>query len=405
MRLLIDSVPVRSGGLLQLRDELSKAAARHAPSGSSVTLLAASRSDDSGKTDNLTVVSLPRPRWGWLGRWWWYNRALPRLAQRHEADVVYSLSGILTANTVQDVGGVTSVNNMVPFSPADMAHLRPWSRARLRLSILRRLYVSALRRADAVVLHSRNALDLVTPYAGEISSKTFVALTGVPSDLEQASAAARSHPEGGRPYLLYFSAFYPYKNHVRLIEAYRESLLVEPDLPDLVLAGMPMDRAYFEEVMKTVADQGLGTRIRYVGALSRSDIALWISNALINFFPSTCETNPVTVAEILGLGAVLACSTSPPMPEIVGNDAAAYFDPRSVASMSQAIVGLYRDPVRRTQLRERGRERAAALSWDECGIQMWRAAHAARVGYEQRSARSHNHPNEAERRKDGGSRW
>jgi len=386
MRMLIDSVTVGSGGMLQLRDELSRAAARQAPERSSVVLLAASSTGELPPSDNLTIVPVEKPKWGWGGRWWWYNRTLPRLARQYEADVVYSLSGILTARARRDMASITTVNNMIPFSPAEMKRFPLLSGARLRFTLLRRLYAKSLRRADSVVLHSQHALRLVTPRTGDISKKTFVALPGVPSDVNRVPPTAVRPPHGGRPYLLYLSAFFPYKNHFRLIEGYKKSLEIEPDLPDLLLAGPPLDRIYFQAVMKAVADLGLGTRIRHVGILSRSEIPAWISNAVINIFASTCETNPLTVGEVLALGGVLACSNSAPMPEIAG-DSAGYFDPYSADSISETMVGLFRDQARRLALQERGRNRAAQFSWDDCGTQIWRAALAARANYEERKPR------------------
>jgi glycosyltransferase involved in cell wall biosynthesis len=169
------------------------------------------------------------------------------------------------------------------------------------------------------------------------------------------------------------------------MEAFKQGLSLEPILPDLVLAGMPMDPMYFQQVMKALEDHNLGNRIRYVGALKRAEVPTWISNAEINIFASTCETNPVTVAEILGLGSVLACSSSAPVPEIVG-DAGEYFDPTSVESIADTIVRVFRDPARQTALRERARNRAKQLSWDECGVQIWRAATTASARYKEREA-------------------
>lgn len=379
MLLLFDSVPVRSGGLIQLRDELTRAIARQAPVGNGVVLLSAA-AESSTPTTNLEVIKHQRPKWGWAGRWWWYNHSLPRLARRHSADVVYSLSGILGARAASNFPSITSINNMVPFSPVERAQLPLLSVARMRLGLLRKLYVKSLRRADSVVLHSNHALEMLRPYAGDISDKTFVVLTGVPSDLDIESAAAAEHPYGGRPYLLYFSAFYPYKNHIRLIEAYEKCLLAVPDLPDLVIAGMPMDRAYFETVTRAIAARKLGARVKYAGTIDRSKIPVWIYHAVINFFPSTCETNPVTVAEILALAGVLACSDVPPLPEIVA-DAAEYFDPHSVDSMADTILSLFRNPERRAALSKRGPERARELSWDRCGAEIWRAADSAQKSF------------------------
>src|SRR3954465_9731966 len=120
-RLLVDSVPVGSGGLLQLRDELTDALAKQAPDGSSVVLLTASPPNGLRPSNNLTIVAQSKPGLGWAGRWWWYNQRLPRLARHYDVDVVYSLSGILAARAVRDFAGVDTINNMLPFSPAEMA--------------------------------------------------------------------------------------------------------------------------------------------------------------------------------------------------------------------------------------------------------------------------------------------
>jgi glycosyltransferase involved in cell wall biosynthesis len=383
MRLLIDSVPVGSGGLLQLRDELSTSAAKHAPPGCSVILLAASGSMNIDAATNLTIVQVDKPKWRWAGRWWWYNRTLPRLASLYEADVIYSLSGILTAKSASKAGTVTTVNNMVPFSQDIDGSLFRRRRDRVRYSILRRLYVKALRLADAVVLHSQHALNLVTPFSGDISDKTFITLTGVPTDLDHLAFTRVAEPDRSKPYILYFSAFYPYKNHIRVIEAYKQSLSIEPGLPDLVFAGKPVDEEYFRRVMKSLDGDTIGSRVRYIGTLDRNDIPALIAKAVINVFASTCETNPVTVAEILALGGVLACSSTAPLPEIV-EDAGEYFDPFSVDSIAKTLLRLYADTPRRQVLRDAARARGQQLTWDACGAKVWEAASRARLSFERR---------------------
>jgi glycosyltransferase involved in cell wall biosynthesis len=386
MRLLIDSVFAGSGGALQLRNELAPAIAGNAEEGSDVVLLAAT-SDDLPSGAKLTVSTYTRPPGGWLGRWWWYNRALPRIARDYRADTVYFLSGIVPRSAARLFPSVTNFNNMIPFSPEQMGRYPLLSRARARNVMLRRLYVSGVRRADAVVLHSQHAVDMVIRYAGDISHKTYVVHTGVPRDIDPEAAARSAHPYCGKPYFLYLSTFHPYKNQLALVAAYARALDTDPRLPDLALAGIPTDRRYFEHVLESIRAHDLGGRVKYLGVLSRSEMPNWIHHAEVNFFASTCETNPVTLAEILALRGVLACSTTAPMPEIV-RDAAEFFDPYSIDSIARTMLALSRDPERRAQLRQLGVRRAAELSWNECAAQIWRAARDARAAYWRRNGRT-----------------
>lgn len=384
LRLLVDSVPVGSPGILQLRDEFARvfASGRH---GGEVVLLAAGPEVKPRHEGSLTVVPAPRPPAGWAGRWWWYHHELPRLVLAHRADVVFSMSGILSPRLRRTAATVTTVNNMLPFTPDSLRVYPAISTARVRLELLRRLYVSALKTADAVVLHSQHALDSVTPYAGDITSKTVVALTGVPTDLRGAQLGA--HPRGGEPYIFYFSAFYPYKNHLKLLAAYQQALAKRPTLPKLVLAGIPADVGYRDTVVAEIERLDLQGRVEHLGTLERTAIPTWLSHATVNVFASTCETNPVTIAEILALGGALMCSAVPPMTEIAG-DAAATFDPESVESIATTMVALLDDPARRDQLRQRALHRAGELSWEACTDRIWEAALRADAVFRGSAARS-----------------
>jgi glycosyltransferase involved in cell wall biosynthesis len=388
MRLLIDSVAMRSPGGVQLRDELAQSVEECAPENCDVVLLVTSGSCRLVNSDKLLVVTVDIPKGYLFGKWNWYNNILPKLANKHGADVLYSLSGILSnTNKLQrSFGVVNTTNNMTLFTPAILQGYPLISKARLRYMLLRHAIVKSIKMADAVVLHSQHALNMIMPYTGDISSKSFVTLTGVPRDIKFDRAAPPPHPYGGVPDYMYLSAIYSYKNHLRLTEAYRRALDENGSLPDLLIAGLPAAKDYLKKIIATIKEFGLENKVKYIGVLDRKDIPAWIYYADINFFPSICETNSVVLAEILGLGGVLACSNISSMPE-VASYAAELFDPYSIDSMKHIIIELSRNHKRCEELRRLALKRATELSWDACGKTIWQAAMKAQAAFLDRKER------------------
>ncbi|MCI0498758.1 MAG: glycosyltransferase [Planctomycetales bacterium] len=220
---------------------------------------------------------------------------------------------------------------------------------------------------------------MILPYTGDISSKTYVALTGVPRDMG-FEPSAFCHPYNGRPYLLYLSAIYSYKNHLKLIEAYDRMLQEQADIPDLLIAGIPAEKDYLAKILAAIKEKNIGNKVKYLGILDRKDIPAWLHYAQINLLPSTCETGLIVVSEVLGVGGALACSNVAPMPELASY-AAELFDPYSIESMRQVILGLIRNPERTQELRQLAAKRIAELSWDACGAALWQAARKARAAF------------------------
>jgi glycosyltransferase involved in cell wall biosynthesis len=376
-RLVIDALMIASPGGLMLQRELSQALERTKPVGAAVTLIV-QEGQPVISEGALDVRSLARPHHGWWGQWRWFGAELPALLRRERADVLFALSGHVSRALTSTCGVVSTVNNLWPFTPDVLRQMPAWGTTRIKLAMLKRAYLSSLTRADAVVLHSRHALDVLARGVPGLAAKTAVVLTGVPASLRLVEGApAPPHPYQGRAYFLYLSTMQPYKNHVRLIDAYaRAARTMGAELPDLVIAGIRADEAYVGRVRARMRDTELGDRLRFFDGLTRQELPAWIHHAHANVFPSLCETNSVVQAEILGMHGVMACSDIPPMNEVAG-DAAVLFDPLDAASMASALTRLARDGALRDALRLRSARRLQSLSWDRCGTVIWEQARVA----------------------------
>jgi glycosyltransferase involved in cell wall biosynthesis len=375
---------MQSPGGVQLVEELIRSAHESAPEQCDVVALMRSDWRPWPGSEKLNIVSVAPPKGRWFGKRQWYDVLLPKLAKAQKADVLYSMSGIVSAEMCKSSGVVTTANNMMPFTQERLRTYPLTSRTRWRYAVLRHVLVASMKKADAIVLHSRHAQNMIEPHSGDLSSKLFVVLTGVPRDVKVDPATPPPHPYEKAPYFLYLSAIYAYKNHVKFIEAYRHALNEEASLPDLLIAGPKAEEHYFDEILAAIKQWGLESKVKYIGYLDRKDVPAWIYHADINFFPSLCETSSLVVVEILGSGGVLACSNVPPMPE-VASYAAELFDPYSAETMKPAILKLWRDRRRKEELRSLAFARAAELSWNACGKVIWQAAAKAHAAFIARS--------------------
>ena len=299
--------------MVQLQQALVRAIGRTRPGDAEVTVLLRHERDESFEADGVGVVRLDPPGGGWPGRLHWYNKRLPGLVRAEGANVIYSLSGILSRALAERCGTISSINNMLAFTPRSMEQYSRLSKDRLRLFLLRHVYVHSLRLADAVLLHSRHALEMLSRHIQDIADKTLVVHSGIPMGLDFEPDAPPPHPYEGKPYLFYLSAIYPYKNHETLIRACSLARRSGAELPELLVAGFPSDPVAVARIEAQIRELDLEGRVRYLGPLPRADITAWLHHATINVFPSPCETNSVVLAEILGCHGVLACADAAPM--------------------------------------------------------------------------------------------
>lgn len=384
MKILIDSVTVGSPGGIQLQRELAWAAARTAPTGGQVTLLISKQSPDVEKRVGLDVLKVEVPSGNFKGRWTWYNRVIPRMLKEGGFNVLYAQSGLFSRRSTEVAGVMTTVNNMLPFTPLLMAEYPIWSKERLKFRVLRHLYTKNIRLADSVLLHSKHALNQMEPFVGSFGEKTRIALTGVPSNLDFNPSKPPTHPRGEKPFFFYLSSMQKYKNHLNLIAGYERAIQkLGSNGPDLVLAGIGFDRDYTRKVFDAIARSPVKEKISYLENPPRDLLPGLIHHATANYFPSLCETNSVIQAEIVGMHGVMACSDIPPMPEVAGK-AALLFDPYSAESIAQSMVRISSDPALGRSLREKSSERARELSWDDCGRAIWDCASLASRKFKER---------------------
>ena len=156
-------------------------------------------------------------------------------------------------------------------------------------------------------------------------------VTDEPDDRLQAARARLQLPD---KFLFYPAQFWAHKNHLRLLEAFREVAAEIPDL-NLVLTGKKRDE--YSVVMSAVSKFGLNEKVFHLGYVEQDDLQAIYKLATALVMPSLFESVSIPIYEAFQVGTPVAASNILAIPEQVG-DAGLLFDPTSVASIRDAIL-------------------------------------------------------------------
>jgi glycosyltransferase involved in cell wall biosynthesis len=138
----------------------------------------------------------------------------------------------------------------------------------------------------------------------------------------------------GSQFFLYPAQFWPHKNHVNLIDAFKLSTVIEPDLK-LLLVGS--DRGTLKEIRRLVNDLGLDSNVKFLGTISNDELENLYQTASLMIFPSFFGPDNLPPLEAISFQCPVAATDHPGSREQFKNGIP-LFDPTNIAQMSQVIL-------------------------------------------------------------------
>lgn len=166
-------------------------------------------------------------------------------------------------------------------------------------------------------------------------------------------------------YIFCHAGFSPYKNVLRLVEAFFEFSKYNPGV-SLVLGGAyQMDDSHYKEINGVLGKYLLHDKVIFTGYIPEEQLPAIYSGALLFVYPSMYEGFGIPLLEAQACGVPVVCSNTASLPEVVGNSAVV-FDPLSVADMAEKLAKVYANEGLRRELVEAGFTNVKRFSWSRC---------------------------------------
>jgi glycosyltransferase involved in cell wall biosynthesis len=284
-------------------------------------------------------------------------REASRLAAEWGADVYFSAGEMAPIDAPCPT--IASFRNPNVFAFGRGQNLTLKQRARLRvLHGFARLSAS---RCERVMFVSEDSAQWIGDAIGLPQRKRSAIHHGIDPSPWRGTAATTKL--GDRAYILSVSSIYPYKNFVRLIEAYAEFAQRCHEVPDLVIIGDDQDPAYSSAMERARERTGdVAEAIHILGEMPYTGIREWYRGAALFVFPSFLETFGHPLLEAMASEVPLVAADIPIFREIAA-DAAFYADPFDPSALASAMEAALFQPGAAEVLVKRGRQRLRAFTW------------------------------------------
>jgi glycosyltransferase involved in cell wall biosynthesis len=264
------------------------------------------------------------------------------------------------------------------------AFTAPGSVAPLTRAYRRLNYPRSARAADAIIINSQSLRSEVEQYLQVDPRKLKLIYEAVDHELFRPGAAGKAQAQVKahgvtKPYVLFVSSMWPYKNCDGLLRAWA---IARAGLPghQLVVVGPGRDEKYYAG-LHTLADElGISGEVIFTGGVPLEDTVAFYQAADVFVYPSLNETFGLPILEAMACGCPVVTSNTTAMPETAGG-AAVLADPADPASIARAIAEAAGG---RDRLREAGLKRAAEFTWAATAastLDVYREAAANRKGH------------------------
>ncbi len=313
-------------------------------------------------SDNVTPVEIgPQARHPILYKWW-FNRSIPKVLKRVNADLFLSPDGYLSLKTnVPQVPVMHDLN--FEHYPEDLPpHVTKY---------YTKYFPLFANKAERIITVSQFSKQDIHELYNIPLDKIDVAHNGVNESLhpleEGEMKNIRDGYSDGKPYFAYVGSLHARKNITRMLQAFdRFKKETNSDYQFVVVGEKIWKSDDMESMMQSLTHKN---DIHFTGRVPVELLNNIVASSEGLVYVSYFEGFGIPILEGMKCGVPVITSNITSMPEVAGN-AAILVDPFNVESIASGMQELI-DPEKQSFYRNAGAERVGRFSWDNTAKAVW----------------------------------
>lgn len=305
-------------------------------------------------------VLFPPARHPYLWRWW-FERSVPRILKKINADVFFSPDGYL------------SLSSRVPsaMTTHDLAYAHyPEHIRSSHLKYFKKNVPLFHHRADKIICVSESTRhDVLTKFNSD-KEKAIVIPNGVNTRFRPMTIHEKTRVKeeisGGSNYILIIGAIHPRKNIVRQIKAFEQFKIKSQCSTKLILAGRWAWK--YDEVRSAIKNSRYRESIIHLSDVNDMVPVLGAASAMS--YVSLYEGFGMPILEAFRAEVPVITSNLSSMPEVAGSGAI-LVDPFSIEDIARGMLSVVKDDSKRIELIMNGSNQVQKFSWDNSAEQVF----------------------------------
>jgi glycosyltransferase involved in cell wall biosynthesis len=316
-------------------------------------------------SDNIRPLVLhPQARHPFL-YYLYFEHAVSGALKKYKADYFISTDGFISLNT--DVKTLDVIHDI------NFEH-RPQDLPFMARKYYQRYFPKFAQKASRIATVSEySRQDIIETYKID-PAKIDVVYNGCneiygPVDVA-TQTRIRNKYAGGHQYFLYVGSMHARKNIVHLLKAFEAFKTSSYSDMKLLLVGQYMWGD--DEISQTLQQISAKNDVYFLGRIISTELKEIIASAFALTYVPYYEGFGIPILEGFYSDIPVITSNVTSMPEVAG-EAALYADPHSIDSISDAMVGLFKDPHLRKKLIETGRIQREKFTWNKTADKLWQS--------------------------------
>jgi glycosyltransferase involved in cell wall biosynthesis len=302
----------------------------------------------------------------------WELSSVSRATRHAKADILHVPYLSAPLPPFKHTRTAVTAHDMIPW-------LLPGYSGTLFVRLYLRLAAFAVRRADLIITDSdasrRDVLKVLRVPPRKVHT-VYLGMEPHPTYTPDRKADVRARHNLPENYIFYLGGFDKRKNVPLLLQAWHAALphlTQSADNPPVLAigGGIPSPGGVFPDIKGEAKRLGFPETngpVRFLGRVSEEDKPLLMSASRFFVYPSAYEGFGFDPLEAMSVGAPVVSSSGGSLVEVVG-DAGLLVPPNDPETLSNAIIQAWNDPILRTTLSEKGRQRAQTFTWQKTAQQ------------------------------------